>query len=160
MNLIYHWTAGIYKPNQNELLHYHYLIDNEGGLHNGIFSPEDNINCYDGQYAAHTGGGNTNSIGIAFCGMRGFVSSSDVGFYPLTKIQCEAGWKLGAELCREYKISDIKKVQTHYGFGQRHPKTESYGKIDITWLPYGTQMKVSEYEKFIRNKVKWYMGNL
>lgn len=65
--IIIHWTAGTGSPNSVDKHHYHYLIDSQGKIHNGIFTPEDNLNCYDGRYAAHTGGGNTASIGVAMC---------------------------------------------------------------------------------------------
>ena len=55
--IIIHWTAGFGSPNFVDKKHYHYLIDSSGGVHNGDFKPEDNENCNDGKYAAHTGGG-------------------------------------------------------------------------------------------------------
>ena len=61
--LIIHWSAGRYYPSEFEKQYYHYLVDVEGKIYNGKFLPEDNNNCNDGKYAAHTGGGNTGSIG-------------------------------------------------------------------------------------------------
>ena len=69
--IIIHWTAGTYQPNNTDFEHYHYLVNGDGMVINGKFKPEDNLNCNDGKYAAHTGGGNTGSIGIAMCGMSG-----------------------------------------------------------------------------------------
>ncbi len=60
--IIIHWTAGTYQPNTTDLEHYHFLIDGEGKKHNGKYKPEDNENCNDGKYAAHTGGGNTGAL--------------------------------------------------------------------------------------------------
>ena len=62
--IILHWTAGRYYPTQFEKQYYHFLIDKDGRIYNGIHKPEDNLNCSDGNYAAHTGGGNTGSIGF------------------------------------------------------------------------------------------------
>jgi len=148
-------TAGTYKPNATDLEHYHFLVDNEGKIYEGKCKPEDNENCLDGKYAQHTGGGNTGSIGIALCGMAGFTKGN-VGKYPLTKKQCETAWKLGADLCKKYNLDVSKKdtIQTHYGFGKRNPRTSSAGKIDITWLPDGTQ--ADSIETLIKNKVHWY----
>lgn len=70
--IILHWTAGTNYPNTTDLQHYHFLIDKDGKVYNGVYTPEDNLNCYDGKYAQHTGGGNTGSIGIAVCGMAGY----------------------------------------------------------------------------------------
>lgn len=155
--IIIHWTAGTYQPNPTEYEHYHYLINSDGLVIKGKHSVQDNKNCTDGNYAAHTGGGNTGSIGVAVCGMLGYVSKKKVGNYPLTPVQCERMYKLVAELCKIYAIpitSDT--VLTHYEFGQKHPKTTSYGKIDITWLPNCEFVRTEEFGDFIRNKVRWY----
>ena len=160
--IIYHWSGGSYCPNEIDRKHYHYMIDNNGGIFCGIYKVEDNENCLDGVYAAHTGGGNTGSIGIAFLGMFGFSSRLNTGRFPLTKIQCEMGFKLGALLAKKYNLNlnNPLSVQTHYGFGQRNPKTASAGKIDIIYLPPYTDIKKDEIEKFIRNKVTWYFKHL
>mgnify|MGYP004421279167 CR=1 FL=1 len=88
--IIIHWTAGTNSPNSVDKQHYHYLIDSNGNVINGTYRPEDNLDCTDGRYAQHTGGGNTGAIGVALCGMYGFSSATKLGCYPLTKIQCEA----------------------------------------------------------------------
>ena len=155
--IIIHWTAGTYQPNFTEYEHYHYLINGDGLVIKGKHSVQDNKNCTDGNYAAHTGGGNTGSIGVAVCGMLGYVSKKKVGNYPLTPVQCERMYKLVAELCKLYGIKVTPQtVLTHYEFGQAHPKTTSYGKIDITWLPNCEFIRTEEVGDFIRNKVKWY----
>ena len=134
--IIIHWTGGIGKPNQHEKECYHFLIDAEGKKHEGIYNPEDNENCYDGNYAQHTGGGNTGSIGVSLCGMLNYHSRSDIGNYPLTAVQCEAAFKFIAELCKKYNIKITPDtVLTHYEFGIKHPKTLSYGKKVISGLP-------------------------
>lgn len=98
--IIIHWTAGTNYPNQTDKNHYHFLIDKDGRVTNGKYKPEDNEDCYDGGYAPHTGGGNTGSIGIALCGMQGFLNSKNTGHYPLTKVQIERCFKLIAELSK------------------------------------------------------------
>ena len=160
--IIYHWSGGSYRPNDTDKNHYHYLIDDIGNVFAGKYKVEDNENCSDGLYAAHTGGGNTESIGIAFLGMFGFVSKYCMGRFPLTKVQCEAGWKLGAKLIKKYHI-DLNNslcIQTHYGFGQRNPHTQSAGKIDIIYLPPYPEIEKEEIEKFIRKKVRWYFEKI
>lgn len=158
--IIIHWTAGTNTPNNVDKQHYHYMIDDKGGVHNGNYKPEDNENCSDGRYAQHTGGGNTGSIGVALCGMFGFRSSRDVGKYPLTKKQCEATFKLCADLCKKYHIEVTKQtVMTHYEFGKSHPQTSSAGKIDIIYLPPYPEQTTDKIGDFIRNKIKWYYTN-
>lgn len=157
--IIIHWTAGTYIPNSVDLQHYHYLIDKYGRINNGIFKPEDNENCYDGKYAAHTGGGNTGAIGVALCGMCGFSSADKLGNYPINKIQCETVFNLIAKLAKKYNIKITPEtIMTHYEFGQKNPKTTSLGKIDIVHLPPYPTVKKQDVGDFIRNKVKWYLS--
>lgn len=160
--IILHWTAGAYKPNEIDKQHYHYLIDDTGKVYNGNHKPEDNLNCSDGNYAAHTGGGNTGSIGIAVCGMYNYSPTKGITStpYPLTKVQCERMFKLVAELCKKYNLPiNSDTVMTHYEFGKKHPDTTSSGKIDITVLPEYT-VSSDNIGDFIRNKAKWYYDKL
>lgn len=157
--IIIHWTAGSYTPNATDLEHYHFLIDGEGRKHNGKYKPEDNENCSDGSYAAHTGGGNTGAIGVSMCAMAGFKSASDCGKYPIKPVQLEACFKLCAELCKIYNIP-VENVWTHYEFGINHPDTTSHGKIDIIYLPPYPLVKRNEVGGFIRNKIRWYLNKL
>ena len=161
LNLVtIHWTAGTGKANATDKSHYHYLVEFDGNIVKGNFIPEDNANCNDGKYAAHTGGGNTGNIGVALCGMAGYQSGKPNSTkYPLTAIQCEATWKLIAELCKKYDINP-SDVTTHYEFGKAHPKTTSYGKIDIVYLPSQPNLKANEVLKYIQNKVKWYRARV
>ena len=159
--IIIHWTAGTYQPNIIDFEHYHYLINGDGLVIKGKYTPEDNLNCNDGKYAQHTGGGNTSSIGIALCGMNNFKSRSNVGKYPLTKVQCERAFKLIAEIAKKYSITiNPQTVMTHYEFGKSHPNTSSYGKIDIIYLPPYPYIEQSNIGNFIRTKSIWYYNRL
>lgn len=155
--IIIHWTAGGYVPTSYEKERYHYLIDSIGKIYQGRFKPEANLNCIEGMYAAHTGGGNTGSIGVSMCGMADFKNKNDQGSFPLTKIQFEATMKLCAELAKKYKIAiDPDTVMTHFEFGQQHPKTTSYGKIDIIFIPSYPWISKDDIGSFIRSKIRWY----
>lgn len=155
--IVIHWTAGANKPNATDLQHYHFLIDSEGNVYEGKYKPEDNLNCNDGKYAQHTGGGNTGSIGVSMCGMAGFKNVNNVGNYPLTRIQCEKCFSLCAELCKKYNITiTSSNVLTHFEFGKSHPNTSSFGKIDIIYLPPYPDVTRGQIGDFIRNKIRWY----
>jgi hypothetical protein len=137
------------------------MIDESGKIHPGKFKPEDNINCKDGKYAEHTGGGNTGSIGIGLCGMSGFKNKDNPGNYPLKKIQCEVAFNFIAGLCKKYKIPVTPmNVFTHKEFGESHPKTSSKGKIDICYLPAFPEISPDEMGNFIRSKIKWYLEKI
>lgn len=160
--IIIHWTAGTNQPCNTDYEHYHFLVNKDGVIIAGKYSPEDNENCNDGKYAQHCGGGNTGAIGVSMCGM--YVPKNvciKETKYPLTKIQCEAMFKLVAELCKKYNIPITNKtVLTHYEFGQTNPKTSSFGKIDIIYLPAYPDVEKNKMGDFIRNKIRWYFDKL
>lgn len=159
--IIIHWDAGTGQPNNTTYEHYHYMINRDGVVIKGKYTPEDNLNCTDGRYAAHCGGGNTGAIGVALLGMAGYKSPNEVGKYPLTAVQVERSFKLIAELADKYSISITPdNVMTHYEFGQKHPKTSSAGKIDIVHLPCYPKYKHNEIGDLFRNKAKWYLNKI
>ncbi len=159
--IIIHWTAGGAVPNVHEKNCYHYLIDSLGKIYEGTFKPQANEHCLKGQYAAHTGGGNTGSIGVSLCGMQGFKNKNNIGIYPITKVQFEAAMQLCAKLCKEFNIQITKNtVLTHYEFGLTHPSTTSAGKIDIIYLPPYSWVEKESIGDFIRTKIRWYFQKL
>ena len=159
--IILHWSAGRYYPSDFEKRYYHYLIDAEGKVYNGYYKPEDNNDCTEGNYAPHTGGGNTGSIGVCMCGMCGFRSADFCGDYPIVKIQFEACMKFVAELCKKYNLKVTKgTVLTHYEFGLDNPHTTSFGKIDICYLPPYPWVAKKDVGSFIRTKVRWYLEKI
>ena len=147
-NIVLHWTAGNYTPCSTDLLHYHYIIDGDGNISKGKYSPDDNLNCTDGKYAAHCGGGNTGRIGLAICCRKNQAT-------PPTRKQVETMCDLAAHLCLAYGLKP-KDCITHAEFGQQNPKTSSYGKIDINSLPYAKVSGIRECGDYLRNKVLWY----
>ena len=158
--IIIHWSAGGYYPTDYEKEHYHFLIDKDGVVHSGKFKPQDNEICRVGRYAAHTGGGNTGSIGVALCGMAGFKNKNSTGNFPILKKQFESTMAFCAELCQKYNIPITPQtVMTHYEFGLNNPKTTSAGKIDIIYLPLYPWVVKDEIGSFIRTKINWYKLN-
>lgn len=151
-NIVLHWTAGNYTPCTTDLEHYHYVIDGEGNIHTGKYTPDDNLDCTDGKYAAHCGGGNTGRIGIAVCCRKDENT-------PPVRIQTEAMCKLAAQLCITYDLTYDKCI-THAEFGQANPATSSYGKIDINSLPYADKSGIKECADYLRNKIQWYLQHI
>lgn len=159
--IVIHWTAGGYTPSDYEKQFYHYLVDDKGNVHDGKYKPEDNLNCNDDKYAAHTGGGNTGSIGVAMCAMAGFKNKSNVGDYPITPKQFEATMQLCAKLVKKYNLKVTPdSVLTHYEFGKKNPKTSSAGKIDIIFIPPYDWVVQNDCGSFIRSKIKWYLDKI
>lgn len=158
--IIVHWTAGGLVPTSYEKERYHYLIDSLGKIHLGKFKPEANLVCRKNLYAMHTGGGNTGAIGVSMCGMANFKNKKDQGAFPITKIQFEAAMKLCANLTKQYGIKITPDtVMTHYEFGQKHPNTTSFGKIDIIFIPPYPWISKDDVGSFIRSKIRWYEEN-
>ncbi len=156
-----HWTAGSNKPCETDLNAYHFLFDGVGKEYTGKFTPEDNINCLDGKYAKHCGGGNTDCIGISCCGMYGFNLKNKKAKYPLSQKQVEAMCKKSAELCLKYAIEVTEQtVFTHFEFGRTHTKTSSAGKIDFTYLPFLPNLAPDKIGSYLRNKIRWYQIQL
>lgn len=156
--IIIHWSAGGYYPNTAETNCYHFLIDKDGQVIKGKFSPECNLQCLPGKYAPHTGGGNTASIGVALCAMYGFKDKNNCGHYPITPSQFESAMDLCAKLAKKYSIPITSNtVMTHYEFGIKHPNTTSAGKIDITYIPPYPWVDKNDCGAFIRSKIKWYL---
>ena len=152
--IIIHWTGGAYFPCETDLSAYHFLIDKNGKIYKGIYKPEDNENCSDGKYAKHCGGGNTGAIGVALCAMAGFDLKNKKTPYPITEEQLISLFELLSELAQKYKI-DKNFIMTHYEFGRKNPKTSSYGKIDITYLPPFSKLKPEQTGDFIRSKISF-----
>lgn len=164
--IIIHWTGGANTANATDKQHYHYMIEANGEVKTGKFPVLANEKCREDAnghalYAAHTGGGNTGSIGVALCGMWGFKNIKNIGCYPLVKKQCERAFKLIAELSVKYGIPiNENTVMTHYEFGLKHPKTKSHGKIDIIYLPPYSYLKANQIGDFFRSKALWYKQHL
>lgn len=158
--IICHWSGGNYIPNSIDREHYHYLIgfkDGKAYIEKGLFSVEDNDNCYDGRYAQHTGGGNTGAVGIAICGMYQ-ATRADYGKYPITEAQYDKMCRLIAEVAHKYSIPITKeRVMTHYEFGKLHPQSSSRGKIDISFLPFNPHLQPDRVGEDIRELARfWY----
>lgn len=155
--IVIHWTAGRYYPTEYEKQYYHFLVDKDGKVHSGKFRPENNEICKPGKYAAHTGGGNTGSIGVAICAMAGFKNQNSIGDFPILKKQFESTMEFCAKLASQYKIEITQDtIMTHYEFGIKNPKTTSAGKIDIIFIPPYSWVAKNEVGSFIRSKIKWY----
>ena len=154
-----HWTAGSNNPCDTDLNAYHYCIDSKGRIYVGKHKPEDNLNCNDGNYAAHCGGNNTGCIGVSLCGMKGFTETKKQTPCPINQKQVESMCALNGYLCNKYGISINKNTLfTHYEFDSK--KQQPKGKIDIIYLPYLPDINKNEIGNYIRNKSQWYKNQI
>lgn len=137
--IVLHWTAGNYYPCEYDKEYYHYLIDKDGKIYKGKYSPEDNLNCKDDRYAAHVGGYNTGRIGISICCRK------DLKTLP-TKPQIEVMCKLASELCIKYNISPDNVVT--------HAELSPNRKIDINDIPCFSVKGIKSCGNFFRTRIK------
>lgn len=141
--IVLHWTGGGYKANATDKKAYHFIVEGDGNIVEGTHKPEDNLDCTDGNYAAHIANKNTGSIGIAI------ACRKDLATQP-TRKQVEAMCKLAADLCKKYKLQiNRHTVATHM---EHDPKN----KIDINNLPCVAVYGRDNVGNWLRNKVIWY----
>ena len=87
-----HWTGGANMPCEQNFDCYHFLFDKNGKEYKGKYKPEDNLNCTDGIYAKHCGGGNTGCIGVSCCGMYGFNLQNKKTKYQMEYHENSGSW--------------------------------------------------------------------
>jgi hypothetical protein len=153
-----HWTAGGLTHNATDKEHYHFICAGDGSIHLGKYKPEANGKSLTNrdQYAAHCGGGNSFTIGIAVCGgPKGYK------YGTFTQESFERACEEMARCCLHYGIAISEdSIYTHYEFGKKHPGTDSSGKIDINQLPWDPKVKADEVGDVLRKKVNWYLQKL
>ena len=136
LRIVVHWTAGGHKASSVDKEHYHIMIEGDGKLVRGDHPIDDNLNCNDGDYAAHTKGCNTNSIGVSVCAMLDAVEKPfSHGPYPITAMQIEALEDVLVDLCKTYKIAVTDKTVLSHAEVQKNLGIAQNGKWDISWPP-------------------------
>jgi N-acetyl-anhydromuramyl-L-alanine amidase AmpD len=149
--IILHWTGGAHRANSVDRHAYHYLIEGDGSVVVGDFPIAANMaNLKSGAYAAHTGGFNTGSIGIALAGMKNAANR-------ILPAQVDAMCRLAAEMCLAYRLRplDPAHVFTHAEAWRLHrvKGTMNDQKTDILWLPWNSAMGKDEVGPYLRCRV-------
>ena len=149
-------TAGLHRPNNDDMQHYHEMVDSKGNLFKGYHAIEDNLDCKDGKYAQHCANGNTGVIGIAVCGMSGFDTHRRLSSSNLTMVQMEKLYERCAELVIKYSIPiKPETIYTHMEYDSSD-KGAHHGKIDIVYIPFLNLYGMKECGDHIRNKIQVY----
>lgn len=135
--IIIHWTAGGHKASDLDRSHYHFVIEGDGNIVDGVHPPEANAGpLVPGHYAAHTLNGNTGSIGVALAAMIGAQDRPfKAGRAPITGQQIEALASLCASLCRTYRIEVARETVLSHAEVQPTLGIKQRGKWDISWIP-------------------------
>ena len=153
--IIVHWTAGGYQANDVDRAAYHLLVEESGRLVRGTHAISDNVSTADGDYAAHTLGCNTRSIGVSMCCMAGCCQTPfKSGRYPLTERQWTAMLHVVAQLCRRYGIDVTPTTVLGHGEVQQHLGIRQRSKWDPMVLPFRPGLAPAEVGALMRECVR------
>lgn len=140
--VIAHWTAGSHTVSSVDREHYHVIWNGDGIAVRGDHEISDNVRTGDGDYAAHTRGCNTGSIGVAVACMLGAVEVPfKPGPYPMTKKQWDAMIDGIAQLCTFYKIPVTQRNVLSHAEVQKTLGIRQAGKWDFSRLAFDPSVK-------------------
>lgn len=138
--VVLHWTEGWRMPNSVDLEHYHFLIAEKSGaakVVRGDHTVDDNVSTGDDDYAAHTRGLNTRSVGVALCGMVGCQERPrSPGRDPYTQKQYSLMCAAVAQVCRFYGIPVTNRTVLAHGEVQATLGVKQAGKWDPMYFPW------------------------
>ncbi|MFY7925577.1 MAG: peptidoglycan recognition family protein [Aquidulcibacter sp.] len=135
--VILHWSAGAYRVSDLDREHYHFIVDGNAGVVRGEHSIADNVNTADDDYAAHTRGCNTGSIGVSMACMAGATEVPfRAGSFPMKEIQWRRAAEVVAHLVSVYKIDLTDKTVLTHAEVQPNLGIRQNGKWDVTRLPF------------------------
>jgi len=159
--IIAHWTAGGGRANDIDIRHYHCLVEYDGTVIRGKEDIADNVVTSDGDYAAHTRNLNTDSIGVAVCGMAGAKEYPfDAGSSPITEKQWRVFCVMIADLCRDYSIPVTRETVLTHAEVEPTLGVKQHGKWDISRLPFRNDI-VGAYQvgDYMRECVRQILGD-
>ena len=157
--VIAHWSVARGRALRISKKHYHFIVEDDGNIVEGIHPVSANLRPRRGKYAAHTRACNTGSIGIACSAMYGATGVNNVGNYPITDVQFEAMCKKIAELCKEYNIKVTRKTVLSHAEVERELGKRQRGKWDISVLPHVGLKGSRTCGDYMRERVRAYMRN-
>ncbi|TVP61056.1 MAG: N-acetylmuramoyl-L-alanine amidase [Gemmatimonadales bacterium] len=157
--MVLHWTGGGPEPNETDLGAYHALVGQSCRIYAGVpiaanmrrIPPQASRS----EYAAHTRGLNSWSVGVALCGMMGAKEGGPYGPHPITEEQAYTAIGLVAAMVRTAGLPvTAETVLTHWEV-QRVMGVAQPGKWDITVLPWITDppLQPDEVGSWIRQHV-------
>lgn len=156
---ILHWTAGPARANSIDKAHYHYIFNQPTGeVVRGDHTVAQNMGkIRSTDYAQHTGGFNSGSVGFSFAGMLDSAPGHKFGPVPLTEDQvrnglafvslCMLTWNMrvtSATLFTHHEAWTIHKVK-----GQMNDQ-----KWDITELAFARHLAKDKVGPWMREVVR------
>lgn len=138
--IILHWSGGTHRASALDRQHYHLVIQGDGSVVYGDKPISANAAPLGKNYAAHTRGLNTDSIGIAVCAMAGAMQSPfHAGQYPVTEAQVQRLVKECARLADGYGIPVTRQTILSHAEVEPTLGVKQAGKWDIAWIPGRTR---------------------
>jgi N-acetyl-anhydromuramyl-L-alanine amidase AmpD len=156
--VIAHWSVTKYKADTTSRQHYHFIVEGDGTVVDGLYKPEANERIVGTRYAAHTRGCNTGSIGVACAAMLGAISVDKPGDYPITSTQFTAMCRLIAKLCKKYDIPVTPQTVLSHAEVQDTLGIKQNGKWDISVLPFAGFKTAKACGDEMRRRVALYVG--
>ena len=155
--IIIHWTAGTNRPSSTDKKHYHFIVGGNGEIERGNLPVEANESTAT-EYAAHTRGLNTGSIGVAFAAMHGAKERPfSAGKYPITEAQVQSMAVVINNLSKRYSIPITPETVLTHAEVQPTLGVKQRGKWDVTWLPGMSQpSNAREVGDMLREEVRDY----
>lgn len=159
--VICHWSEGHYTANSTDREHYHILIQGDDSVIGGDHPISDNVSTADDDYAAHTRGCNTASIGVALCAM---VGCKERPFRPGTEPVKQSQWdtmvRVVAELCKFYQIPVTPTTVLGHGEVQKNLGIRQLGKWDPMVWPWDPSVPAGEVGNALRAQVSAALASL
>lgn len=139
--IVIHWTAGTYSVSELDREHYHFIVGGDGTVVAGDHKPEANLSTKDGDYAAHTLGCNTGSIGVSMACMGNAVESPfNAGPWPMRAVQFDAMVKKVAALAKAYGIPVTPQTILTHAEVQPTLGIKQRGKWDVTRIAFKPEL--------------------
>jgi hypothetical protein len=152
--VILHWTAGSHTASAIDKQHYHILVQGDGTLVRGDHTIDDNVNTKDDDYAAHTRGANTQSIGVSACSMLDALESPfKAGPFPMLESQWLQMAAVTAELCKFYDIKVTPSTVLGHGEVQKTLGIAQKQKWDPLVLPWNPKLTKTQAGNLFREEV-------
>jgi N-acetyl-anhydromuramyl-L-alanine amidase AmpD len=161
--IILHWTAGGPEANATDLSAYHYVVEQSGVVREGV-PVRRNLRDLRGlptsEYAAHTRGLNSYSVGVSLAGMHGASEGGPYGRWPITEDQTRAACAWVARLCETWGLEVTQEtVFSHWEAEHLHGVAQA-GKWDITVFPWDPAALPHETGPTLREWVRREEGGL
>lgn len=140
--IVLHWSAGSYQVSAVDKEHYHFIVDGDGVPWEGEHTVDDNEYTGDGDYAAHTRGLNTRSVGLSVACMAGAQEAPfDPGPYPLKEVQWRAAAAVAADVLRAYALPVSLHTMLSHAEIEDVYGVDQHGKWDVARLPFASDVR-------------------